>query len=354
MKSKRRILTILIVVAIIVMIGIRLAANKRSFDKELKMVSEFNATIPVLVDTVQYRNFNSGFSVSGNFEPARELSIAAEISGKILAVNAETGKTVNAGEVLASTDNVLLKSQYELAGYTLEKAHKDLDRFEQLSKADAATTQQYESARQTFINAQSALTAAKEQYDNSFIKAPFDGIITKRYIEKGTYLQPGTNVFDMMEITTVKFIAKLSADETSSIQKGQTVKVNVDSYPGILYSGKVSGIVVKADASKRYDVEIDVVNRKDKLIKPGMFGTAIFEGHSGEQQLTIPRKAITGSIKNPEVFVVKGDSVTAKSIDAASINDKYIAVKQGLKAGDVIVVSGQINLVNGSKIKLNQ
>jgi membrane fusion protein, multidrug efflux system len=354
MKSKRMIITVIVIIAIVIVAALRLASNKRAFGEQLKMISAFNTTIPVITDTVKYEKMVAEFSVNGSFQPLREISIVSEIQGKIVSITAETGDKVQTGQVLASIDNELLKSQLELAKFNLEKAEKDKQRFEQLFKGDAATVQQYESAKQTLVNAQSAFTATRIQYDNSFIKVSFDGIVTKRYVEKGTYLQPGAPVFDMVEINKVKFLAKLTSDEVEKVQKGQLVKISVDAYPGIIYEGKVNAMIIKSDLSKRYDVEVEVMNRQDRLIKPGMFGTGVFTGHSEEQVLAIQRKAITGSIKNPEVFIVKGDSVIAQSITSMPLNDKYIAVKQGLKAGDVIVISGQINLVNGSKIKLNK
>jgi membrane fusion protein, multidrug efflux system len=354
MKSKRIIIIVPAIIAIVIIAAVRLVSNKRDFSQQLKMISELNTTIPVITDTVKYEKITTELSVNGSFKPFREISIVSEIQGKIFSITAETGENVKTGQVVASIDNELLKSQLELAKFNLEKAEKDKQRFELLYKGDAATVQQYESAKQTLVNAQSAFTAARIQYDNSFIKVTFDGIITKRYVEKGTYLQPGAPVFDMVEINKVKFLAKLTSDEVEKVQKGQLVKIGADAYPGIIYDGKVNTIIVKSDLSKRYDVEVEVMNRQDKLIKPGMFGTGIFTGHSEEQVLAIQRKAITGSIKNPEVFIVKGDSVVARSITSMPLNDKYILVKQGLQAGDVIVVSGQINLVNGSKIKINK
>jgi RND family efflux transporter MFP subunit len=354
MKTKRFIISAFVIITFVVVVVLRLAANKRSFGEQLKMISEFNTTIPVITDTVKYEKMATKFSANGSFQAMREISVSSETQGRIVSIMAETGANVAAGQVLASIGNELLKSQLELAKFNLGKAEKDMQRFEQLSKGDAVTLQQYESAKQAFLNAQSAYLASKVQFENSFIKAPFDGIITKRSIEKGTWVQPGAPVFDMVEIKKVKFITNLTSNEIEKVQKGQIVNISVDAFPGTSYEGKVIAVVVKADASKRYCAEIEVINRPNKLIKPGMFGTGLFEGQFSNQVLTISRRALTGSIKNPEVFIVKGDSVTLQSISAVPLNDKYVAVTQGLKGGEVIVISGQINLVNGSKIKLTK
>lgn len=346
-------ITIAIVVLAAAAIVFRLASNKKGFDEQLKMVSEFSSVTPVNTDTVKYKSITSDFQENGTFQANRELSITSETQGKVVFLSAKTGDHVKTGQVLASVENEVYKSQLEMAKFNLDKAEKDMHRFGELSKGDAATVQQFEAAKQTYINAQSAFVTAKSQYENTFVKAPFSGVMTKQYIEKGSYLMPGLPVFDMVEIDQVKLVVKLSGEELEKVEKGQAVKVTADLFPDVIFNGTVDAIIVKADLSKRYDVEIIVGNQRDSEIKPGMTGVAMFTGPVDSQALVIPRKAISGSIKNPEVFVVKGNSVVLKNISVLPLDDKNVIAGKGLRAGDVIVVSGQINLVDGSKVTLN-
>ena len=352
MKTKKIIISIAVITVIVAIIAARLSANKSSFDQELKMVSESNNTIPVIAQKVDYKSVSSEFSVNGTFSASQEISISSEMQGTIASISAETGEHVASGQVLASMNNEICTSQLELAKFNLEKAEKDMKRNEQLIKTDGITQQQYEQSKQTLIDSRAVLASAQNQYNNSFIKAPFDGIITKRSIEKGTFLTPGTAVFDMVKISKVKLVVKLTSDEAAKVRKGQHVKVSVDSYPDTNLDGVVFTIIVKADQSKRYDVEIEISNCSEKQINPGMFGSALFSGNTNDNALIIPRKAIAGSIKNPEVFVVKGDSVVSQKIVVTALSEKDVQVNEGLKAGDMVVISGQINLVSGSKIKL--
>jgi RND family efflux transporter MFP subunit len=352
MKLRKRITTVLIIVALVTIVAYRLISNKRSFEDQLKMVSELNTTIPVLTDTVKYRQITNGFSINGTFSPFKEISITSETQGKITSLRTETGDEVKKGDTLATIDNEIFASQLAVTKFNLEKTEKDLKRFKELTKGEAATIQQYESVKQVFENAQFAYTSARVQNDNAFITAPFRGFITKRYIENGAYIVPGSPVYDIVEIEKLKLIAKLTADEVGKVRKGENVMLTTESFPGISYKGYVGNIVIKADLSGRYEVEVYIINNNDNLIKPGMYGKVLFAIDLKEPALVIPRRAIEGSILNPEIYLVSGDSVIKKDITASSLDDKYVLVKSGLKKGDVVVTSGQINLVNGSKIRI--
>ena len=90
-------------------------------------------------------------------------------------------------------------------------------------------------------------------------------------------------------------------------------------------------------------------------LKAGMFGTAFFEGVNGHNALVIPRNALTGSIKEPKVFVVRGDTAYLKAISLGEVDDNLVEVILGLSPGEQVVVSGQINLEDGSAVtRVNQ
>lgn len=352
MKRKSIAISITVITILLIAGTARLISNKRYFSEQLQMVSGVNTTVPVITDTVKSKVISAEFAENGTFQAFREISMISETQGKVLDIYSETGDYVKTGQILGSTDNQDLKSQLELTEYSLIKAEKDLHRFEELSKGDAVTIQQSESAKQNYLMARSAFVTAEIQYQNSFFRAPFNGFVTKRYIEKGSFLFPGTPLFDIVETDRVKLILKLTAEQVTQIVRGMHVKVTAGPFAGVYYDGKVHAIETRSDISKRYATEIEVVNNPVSTIRPGMFGTGTFTLESDKKELVIPRRAIAGSILDPQVFVVNADTVILKSIEAVSLNDRYVTVKTGLREGNVIVISGQINLVDGSKVSI--
>jgi len=352
MKRKSIAISITVITILLIAGTARLISNKRYFSEQLQMVSEVKTTVPVITDTVKSKLISAEFTENGTFQAFREISMISETQGRVLDVDSETGDYVETGRILGATDNQDLKSQLELTEYSLIKAENDLHRFEELSKGDAVTIQQSESAKQNYLMARSAYINAERQYQNSFFRAPFNGFVTKRYIEKGSFLFPGTPLFDIVETDRVKLVLKLTGEQVPKISRGMNVKVTAGPFKGVYYHGKVCAIETRADLSKRYSTEIEVANNPISTIRPGMFGTGTFSFESDKKQLVIPRRAIAGSILDPEVFVVNADSVILKKIEAVSLNDRYVTVIKGLKEGDILVVSGQINLVNGSKVSI--
>jgi RND family efflux transporter MFP subunit len=351
---KQNFKVIAIVLILIATVAARLVSNKESFDHDQKLASETSGVVPVLTQKAIIKAIDKGFTADGTFAADKEVVLSSEISGKVIALNAKVGDRVQAGQVLAELDHSVLEVQLQQAKSKIQKLEKDLQRNESLIKTDGTTAQQLEQSKQDVLDARATLSNLQNQYDNSYIKAPFDGSITKREVEKGSFLSPGSETFFLATTSRIKLVVNVTAEQLIFVQKGQVVSVKADDLPAENMEGTVNSINEKANQSKQFEVEILLSKMADGQIKPGMFGKATFAGEGGQQALVIPRVAIPGSIKDAEVFVVKGDSAVVTKISVSPLNEKEVIVTSGLTEGDVLVVSGQINLTNGTKVKTIQ
>jgi len=354
MKSGRITITVIIIALLSVAFAARLVSNKKYFNRQLAIAAESETEVPVTTDTVKAEKVNSSFRESGTFSAIKEVSVLSETQGKIRSVKAVTGARVNKGDILATVENDVLSSRLDLAKFNLEKAEADMKRFETLSKGDAATPSQLETIRLALLNAQSDYTASKKQYEDTFIRATCSGYISGKHIEEGGFILPSQAAFDIIDISSVKLLVKLTDAEMLNIKKGEPAVVDADAYPSMNIQGKIISINPKGDQSKRFEVEIEIKNDGTSLVKPGMTGTANFSGGSEPEMLIIPRKALTGSIIDPEVFVADGNSARLKKITAEPLDDHRLVVKDGLAKGEIVITSGQINLVDGSKISISK
>lgn len=126
--------------------------------------------------------------------------------------------------------------------------------------------------------------------------------------------------------------------------------MQADVYPENTYEGKITLVGVKSDAAHNYPVEILVENNGENPLRAGMYGRAASEHGVKDSVLAIPRASLVGSIKNPQVYVVKNNQAVLKNIQTGISSKDQIEVLSGLTAGELIIVSGQINLENNTKV----
>ncbi|MBE0646985.1 MAG: efflux RND transporter periplasmic adaptor subunit [Bacteroidales bacterium] len=343
---------IIISAIILVLVGactVTLLYNKQQIDKKANPDITISR-IPVFVEESVIQPLDGDFSYQGSFQPVHELLLLSEGQGKVERLLFETGDEVQAGQLLATLDDDLLRSQLTLAEANLAKMERDLAKYESLLKNDAISSQQVEDARLGLVKAQTDVVTLKKQLDYASVKAPIRGTITDRKIEIGSVLMPGSPVAQIVDISRLRFIAYMSESEAVSVHRGDRMMITSSLFPGITYQGEVISVGVKADAAKRFPVEIDVENKRDHTLKAGMFGTAFFKGVNKRQAMVIPRNALTGSIKEPKVFVVKEDTAFLKEISLGMADDNLVEVTHGLNLGDRVVVSGQMNLEDGSVV----
>jgi RND family efflux transporter MFP subunit len=347
---KRKIVVIVVIVVLTVAFIAKLMWNKKEIDANASP-KEIKVNVPVVVEEAKKSVIDNSFNVNGSFIASKELTIMSQTQGKIVKLNFDNGDFVKEGQLLVQADIELLTAQKELAEANMLKLKNDLKKFEDMYKSNAVTQQQVEDLKLAFLNAQTNQVTVNKQIEYAMIKAPFAGYISKKYVEKGGMLMPGSPVAELIDINTLKFIANVSESDVEKIKKGDAVKITADIYNGILYDGRIKSIGFKADDARRFPVEIEVKNNLSKPIKAGMYGNAYFECEGSHEALLIPRTAIVGSIKEPKVFIVVGNMAEARYLKLGAQSETNIEVHEGIKEGDKVVIAGQINLENGTMVQ---
>jgi len=342
---KRILIISLLIIAILGGCAAILVLNKKKIDQKSKMDGNLDR-IPVYVLDTKKSNLAGDFEVNGSFTAIHELTLLSEGQGKVTELLFNTGDVVKPGQVMARLDDELVRSQLSLAEAALDKARADLKKYEGLLKADAISVQQVEDVKLAVKKAETDVVTLKKQLDFATIKAPIPGTITRRSIEKGSLLMPGSPVADIVDVSRLKFIANVAESEAVQIRKGDKIRITSTLFPGKNYQGNVVSIGVKADDARRFPVEIEMVNDPSNPLKAGMFGTALFTSNQPREALLIPRNAVVGSIKIPRVYVVENNKAVLKDIQIGTANDKEVEVTSGLNEHEQLVISGQINLDN--------
>ncbi len=356
-KKSKLIIPILIISAIAIIIAVVLFQNKSLINEKATATPEKVTEIPVRIATIEQKMPDNSISLAGSFAARRTLPLIAEAQGSVIALNIEEGQNIRAGQIVARIDPTSIQANLATAQATFDNAVKNKERYQRLVDAGAISQKQFEDVA---LNVESAKTNVKniqQQMKYTVIHSPMSGIVSEVKVEKGSFATPGMQLGSVVDISRLKMVVKVAEADVIKLQKGQGVSIMTDVYPDQPFSGNISLISVQADASRKYDVEVEVMNSTKLPLKAGMFGTASFteapKGTNSVQQLFMPRQAIVGSVQQPQVFVLNPDStVTLRSLEVQDQSGNEVIIVKGLNASEQVITSGQINLKNGSKVRV--
>lgn len=340
------------ILAAIGLIAYVLNNNKEKNEAESAIVSQKNIAVAVRIDTVSAKVLNLDYTANGNFAPLQELSFPAENSGRVVRVLADEGDTVKKGQVLAVIKGDQLSVEMTNAQAAYNNAVTDRQRYEEAFQTGGVTKQQLDQAKLNLADAKARLDQSRLNLAEITIRSSIDGIVNKRYIEPGSVVAPGTNLFDLVNVSELKLQVTVSEEQVSALQRGTIVKVKASVYPDKEYQGKVTFIAPKADEHLNFPVEIRITKNPGNELKAGMYGSAGFSANSSKAKpiVTISRNAFVGGVGSNMIFVVKDNAAKLTKIVSGRIFGQEVEVLGGLKEGDIVVTTGQINLQHGTKV----
>jgi len=301
-----------------------------------------------------------------------QINITSQVTGYVTAIHFKDGQKVKKGELLYSIDQQIYQAnlQQALANLQLQqanmdKASKDADRYHELDKHDAVAKQQVDYADATLEVSKKQVAAAKANVASlqsnvqfSSIRSPLSGTIGISQVKQGTLVTAGNTVLNTVSTDNpmavdftvdqkeIYSFAKMKEEGTSPKDSVFTIAFGDDVYP---YPGKI-GLIDRAVDPQTGTLKIRLIFPNDKsMLKPGMNTTVRVKNTASKNATIIPYEAITEQLGEFYVYVV-GDSsrVTQRKVDLGTQIKDNIIIKDGLKAGEKIVVKGVQKLHQGS------
>ncbi len=349
---KKIIITGVVIIAAVAGIMFVLNKNKAKNAADTAIVAEKNAGVAVRVDTIKQQVVNADVVANGTFAPIQELKLSAETSGQVQKVYVKEGDRVSVGQTLAviKADKFNVGVNNAQAAYNTALA--DAQRFENAFKTGGVTKQQLDQAKLQLENAKNNLANARITAGDAVIKATIPGYINSKTVEPGSFVSPGQGLFEIVNINTLKLKVTIDEKNVAALKLGDKINVETSVFPSDKFWGKVTFIAPKADASLNFPVEIEVTENPGQKLKAGMYANAIFAQDSKTPILVAPRNSFVGSVSTNEIFVAQnGKAILTKVTSGRSFGD-YIEILDGLKPGDVVITSGQINLLNEAPIQI--
>jgi membrane fusion protein (multidrug efflux system) len=283
---------------------------------------------------------------------ARSVEITPELSGHIEKVYFQDGASVKQGDVLVQLDDALYKAKNASALARLKYSENNYQRSLLLGKKGMISKQAIDQADADFKERKADADETSVMLQKTKLVAPFDGMVGKSNINMGDYVNVGQKLVMLTDIKHLRIEYNLPEKYLALVKSGQDVNITTATYPGKIFTGKLSFIspTINTD-SRTISVYADITN-DDKSLAAGMFVNVAHSLGSDEKVLMVPERSLIPILDGQQVYrVVEGKAYAVTAIVGKRLNGN-IQVEQGLSAGDLVVTDGQMKLKNGMSVKV--
>ncbi|HSJ80492.1 MAG TPA: efflux RND transporter periplasmic adaptor subunit [Thiobacillus sp.] len=309
------------------------------------------SALPFAVAPVKYQMTDTGYSTEASVEAVRQSTLAAQVSGRVAAVNFDAGDYVKAGTVIVRLSAQELSSavagsraQVAQADATLANARANYERQQQLFQQKFISQAALDRATAEFRSAEAAARAARAGAGQTaavsgytVITAPYSGVVAARHVEVGESVAPGTPLMTGFDPKDMRVIANIPQYKLAEVKASPRVAVEIPSLNKWIDAAGVT-VLPSADATTHtVKVRIDLPTNLEGVI-PGMFARAHFSVGSA-RKLTIPSTAVVRRSEITAVYVVREDTVSLRQIRLGTPNGRgQVEVLAGLNPGEVIAL----------------
>jgi HlyD family secretion protein len=303
-----------------------------------------------------------------------EVTLSAQRTGRVTALPVKEGDAVKKGALIARLDltEEAVQSESVLAQSkaTYEEADKNLKRMQDLFDKGMVAQQDLDAVRRAYEVARSQYQAAAAdagvKRDYSVIRAPFDGVIAKKYTEVGELLLPGKEIVTIVDPNRIYVLATIDEVDVGRLRLGQPVAITVDAFPGEKFAGTVGRISPIVSGGKLETRTADIwiyFNKRQTKIKHGMSADVEILVTTLRDVLSVPSQAVVERDGKKQVFVAEGSAVkpggTAiaklRPIETGETNWSFTQITKGLSAGEYVITTPEVEgLKNGAKVKIEQ
>ena len=288
-------------------------------------------------------------SAVGSVSAVQGAVLSTDLAGTVAKVNFESGGEAKKGEVL-----VQLAAPQEEAD--LELARSNLLRTRDLAARKVVSKQELDAAESAFKQKEGVI-------QHKEVRAPFDGQLGIRQVNVGQMIKEGQEVVALTALDPVFVDFALPQQDFAKLAPGFEVRVHTDAVPGHEFKGKLTAINSMVDSVTRNVGLQGTLENPDHTLRPGMFAKVEVILPEKHKTLVVPGSAISYAPFGDSVFVIekKKDEKTGKEsqsirqqfVKVGEARGDFVAVNEGLKAGETIVSTGVFKLRNGMPVTIN-
>lgn len=343
----------------------------------------------------------------GNFVALNGVDVNSEAAGKVVKIHFESGQFIAEGSPLIDIDDTVDQATLKFDKAQLALSELSYQRQADLNKRGAAAVSNVDEAKATLQKGQANVEKTQAQINQKHIKAPFSGKLGIRQVNLGQYITPGqTAIVTLQSLDPLYLEFYLPEQLFKKLSINQPIQFEVEEFEGYIFEGKITAINSKVDPNTHNIlVQATLPNcpsealkdqTKSSLIKitrdpesgktivncntevntknhiaqfafiPGMFASIVVKQPTVGKVIVLPSTAISYSLYGDSVFIIEKDKDGKKDekgntrlhvrrvfVVTGEQEGNFTVIKSGVKAGQLVVSSGELKLQNNTRVVIN-
>ncbi|MCA9771456.1 MAG: efflux RND transporter periplasmic adaptor subunit [Myxococcales bacterium] len=306
----------------------------------------------VAVEGLDPRDYVFTLSFVGRLEPRTQVEMAFEIGGTVEAVHVDEGDAVSRGQVLASLDTALLRTELNQAEANLAIAEREERRSAELFKKAVVPEARRQDAASQAALARATVAGIRERIGKATLRSPIAGRVAIRDLEPRETVQPSRPVLRVVDVSAVILDLWVPDHQIARIREGQPATVAFEAFPGEPFAATVTRVAVAADTQRRlFKVELTLPNGEERL-KPGLIGTARLEVATMRDVVVVPLRYSVVRDGERIVFLERDGVAERRVVSDYLIHEGSMIVRDGAALAGRLITDGMQQLTGGETVRV--
>lgn len=288
----------------------------------------------------------------GKVKESSSAALSFLSAGTISQYHVQEGEPVKEGDLLVRLTAPSVEQSLVAAKATYEQAADAHTRMKRLYDSRSLSELKYIEAETSLKQAEAAYRIAQNEVRDTYLYAPFDGVVARKSASIGEVILPAQQVLTLLQTEDARVKIAVPEQDRVKISTNDKAQISVAVLGDKLFEGRVAwGGIVTDPLSHTYEVMIDVDSSRGELL-PGMLCDVDIILSGNTTQFEIPNRAVSLDDKNKSyVWLIEDGKAIRREVEVGGLTTTGVAITKGLKSGDRYVVDGQHKLSNGVSIE---
>lgn len=308
----------------------------------------------VKVEEITPRAFTRTLPLIGSVEPAQVATLSSPAEGPVADCSVREGDVVKAGQVLLNIGRDLsATAAVGAAREELERQQRDFDRISALVKDNALAGEQLDIARSGLERARAGLAQAVQVSADYAVTAPWAGVVSRLHVADGKYVSPRAALIDLFDPSSL--VLRFQAPEAfaNKIAVDQKLTARFDALPKQEFDLRVIRAYPELDRRLRMRTYEASLPLEAQAFRPGFFARIEVSLHSEPEALTVPVEAVVSTQElQGNLWVLENGKAMAREVQLGFEQDGRVWIREGLQAGDKVLVEGIEGLHDGQAVRV--